>query len=459
MLTIGDDRDLPRLVERALGDRFECEHAESVASARARLTANDLDLALCDLQTPGEPVMPLVEGIVAGQAGPAVVLIAGTDDLEVAGRALELGVQGYLAKPLQPGQLLVAAQTAVRRRELERVERARRRALEKQVQEAVDRAPVSIYVKDLDRRYLLANKVTHDVVGLKPGEMIGLTDADLMPPEAERQVRETDLHVLRDEEAFEREETVRLNGHERTFLTVKFPYLDDEGRLAGISGVSTEITAKREAERLQRDLAATQERAIEELHSSRQEMVERLARAIELRDAETGGHVNRMGRVASYLASQLGLGDEQIMLLRAAAPLHDVGKIAISDAILRKPGELTPEERKEMERHTEVGHQILAGSESELLQMAARIALTHHEWFDGNGYPQGLAGEEIPIEGRIVAAADVFDALLSDRPYRAAMSLEEAAKVIRAGSGTQFDPEVVDVLLEHLEDALELRGY
>ncbi|HEV2790754.1 MAG TPA: HD domain-containing phosphohydrolase, partial [Solirubrobacterales bacterium] len=237
-----------------------------------------------------------------------------------------------------------------------------------------------------------------------------------------------------------------------------FPYLDEEGEIAGVSGVSTEITAKREAEQLQRDLAAAQERAIEELRSSRQETVERLARAIEMHDAETGRHVNRMARIASYLASQVGLDDEQIMLLRAAAPMHDVGKIATPAEILRKPGALTPEERAEMERHTEVGHRILTGSESELLQMAARIALTHHEWFDGSGYPRGLAGEEIPIEGRVVAVADVFDALLSDRPYRPAMSVEEAVEAICEGRGTHFDPEVVDVLIEHLDEAIELRG-
>jgi HD-GYP domain-containing protein (c-di-GMP phosphodiesterase class II) len=214
---------------------------------------------------------------------------------------------------------------------------------------------------------------------------------------------------------------------------------------------------ERAAEQLRRDLTAAQERTIDELRSSRQETVERLAQAIEPHDAEGGRHVGRMARIASYLASQLGLDDDQILLLRAAAPMHDVGKVAIPEDILRKPGPLTPEERTEMERHTEVGHRILSGSESELLQMAARIALTHHEWFDGSGYPRGLTGEEIPIEGRIVAVADAFDALLSDRPYRRAMSVEEAAEALCQESGAHFDPEVVDVLLEHLEDVLELR--
>jgi putative two-component system response regulator len=335
--------------------------------------------------------------------------------------------------------------------------RTDRPTLPEQVQAAVDRAPVPIYVKDLERRYVLANRVTHELIGLQPGELIGRTDAEVLPPETEVLIREGDMRVLRRKEPSEREETFRGDNGERTFLSIKFPYLDGEGNLAGITGVSTEITAQRQAEQLQRDLAAQQARMIEELRASRQETVERLARAIEMHDTETGRHVDRMARIASYLASQLGLGDEQILLLRAAAPMHDVGKIATPAKILRKPGPLTPEERKEMERHTEVGHQILDGSESELLQMAARIALTHHEWFDGSGYPRGLAGEEIPIEGRIVAVADVFDALLSDRPYRPAMSAEEATEVIREGRGTHFDPEVADVLLEHLEDALESR--
>jgi PAS domain S-box-containing protein len=332
------------------------------------------------------------------------------------------------------------------------------RPLVEQVQAAIDRAPVAIFVKDLNRCYLLANRITHEMLGLEPGEVIGRTDADVVSPETEQLIREGDMRVLRNEEPCEREATMKLAGRERTFLTVRFPYLDKEGNLAGLIGVATDITAQREAERLQRDLAAAQERSIEELRSSRQETVERLARAIELYDDEAGDHVDRIARIASYLGSQLGLDDEQILLLKAAAPLHDVGKIAVPEKVLRKPEKLTPEERKEMERHTEVGHQILAGSESELLQMAARIALTHHEWFDGSGYPRRLAGEEIPIEGRIVAVADVFDALLSDRPYRLAMPVDEVVEIIREGRDTHFDPEVVDVLLECLEEVLELRG-
>jgi putative two-component system response regulator len=457
ILAIDDDPEVLRLVEQTLADRFECEFAGDLPAAREKLEAGAYDLALCNVELSGEAWPELVKGVVEGAPKTAVVLLAERDDPGVVDRALALGVHGYLVKPLRPGQALIAVQAALRHRELEAAEQARRRSLGEQVRAAVDRAPVPIYVKDLDRRYLLANQVSHELAGLEPGELIGRTDADTVPPESELLIREGDMRVLRDGEACEREATVNLGGRERTFLSIRFPYLDPEGNLAGITGVSVDITAQREAERLQRDLATARERAIEELQSSRQETVERLSGAIELHDPEAGRHVGRLARISSYLGSQVGLDDDQIMLLRAAAPMHDIGKVVTPGEILLKPGPLTPEERAEMERHAEAGHKILADSESELLQMAARIALTHHEWFDGGGYPRGLRGEEIPIEGRIVAVADVFDALLSDRPYRPALGLEEAVEAIRQGRGTQFDPEIVDVLLEHLDEARGLR--
>ena len=457
ILAIDDSPEILRVVERSLGRHYECEYVADVSAARERLGRERFDLALCHIQLPGELGL-IAEEIAAEDPDTALVVITETDAPEAVDQALELGVHGYLVKPLSAGQLSITVQAALRRQALEAVEKDRQRALEEQIQAAVDQAPVPIYVKDLERRYLLANRVTHELAGVEPGQMIGRTDAEVLAPEADLLIRESDMRVLRRQEPTEREERFQSEGRERTFLSVKFPYLDREGKPAGITGVSTEITAQREAEQLQRKVTAAHERAIEELQASRQEAVERLARAIEMRDGETARQVDRMTRIASYLASQLGLGEEQILLLRTAAPMHDIGKVATPEEILRKPGPLTPEERDEMERHTEVGHRLLADSESELLQMAARIALTHHEWFDGNGYPRGLAGEEIPTEGRIVAVADVFDALLSDRPYRPAMSTEEAAAAIRAGRETQFDPEVVDVLLEHLEDALDLHG-
>jgi len=241
-------------------------------------------------------------------------------------------------------------------------------------------------------------------------------------------------------------------------MTIKFPLQDEDGSISAVCGISPDITAQREATRLQEELTETQRSAIEELRSSRLETVERLARAIELYDPGTGEHVNRMAVVAAFLGTKFGLERERVELLRAAAPMHDVGKIGIPAEIIAKPGALTPDERKEMEKHTEIGHQLLSGSRNALLRMAAEIALTHHERFDGGGYPQGLSGEEIPVEGRLVAVADVFDALLSDRSYRPAMSVDEAVSLIEEGSGSQFDPRIAELLLDNLKQALSLRA-
>ncbi len=218
---------------------------------------------------------------------------------------------------------------------------------------------------------------------------------------------------------------------------------------AAVRDVSKQRESQRERE---------QRNALRDLQASHQEMAERLAGAIEMYDPESRRHVNRMASVAALLGTKLGLDVKRVRVLRAAAPMHDLGKIATPDGVLRKPEGLTPSERERMESHTVVGNQILANSESDLLTMAATIAHTHHEWFDGSGYPQGLRGEEIPIEGRIVAVADVLDALLSDRPYRPAFTVKGAKKLIAAERGTHFDPEVVDVLMDNLDEALALRG-
>lgn len=196
----------------------------------------------------------------------------------------------------------------------------------------------------------------------------------------------------------------------------------------------------------------------EELRASERETVECLTRAIGMHDDETGRHVNRIGLVAAFLGTKLGLDPDRVALLRASAPMHDVGKIATPDGILRKPGPLTDEEHERMESHARIGHKILGHSRSELLRMAAKIALAHHEHWDGGGYPQGLSGEEIPLEGRIVAVADVFDALLCDRCYRPGLKVPDVVATVRAGRGGHFDPRVADALLDNFEEALALRA-
>ena len=458
-ILVTDDRaEIRQVIKRTLEKRYDCDFASDVEGARKRLRAGAYHLALCDIEMPGESGLVLVEEIAHDYPDTAIVLITGVDDPEVAEQTFLMGAHGYLVKPFWPGQLLITTMNALRQRDYELAQKAHSRALEERLQMLMDRAPVPIYIKDRERRYVLANRVAHEVAGLKPNELIGMADREIMPAEAERQVEATDRGILESGDTYEAEETIVVGTQERSFLAVKFPFVDDRGLIDGIFGISTDITAKKQADALREELAAAQARAIDELRASRQETVERLARAIEMRDEETGEHVNRMAAIAALLGSKLGLDRERVLLLRAAAPMHDVGKIATADEILLKPGALTAAERAEMERHTTVGHEILAGSDSELLRMAATIALSHHERWDGAGYPQGLGGEEIPLEARIVAVADVFDALLSDRCYRPGLPLEKVVAMIREDSGAHFDPQVAGVLLDHLEEVLFCRG-
>lgn len=180
-----------------------------------------------------------------------------------------------------------------------------------------------------------------------------------------------------------------------------------------------------------------------ELEDARYETLAKLALAAEFRDDETHEHTERVGRMVALLAERLGLSTDEIALLRQAAPLHDLGKLSVSDTILLKPGKLSTEEYEQMKTHANVGAAILAGSSSDVLRLAEEIARTHHEWWDGSGYPAGLRGEAIPLSGRIVALADVFDALTHARPYKQAWSVEATAAEIRRLNGRQFDPEIV----------------
>jgi putative two-component system response regulator len=176
--------------------------------------------------------------------------------------------------------------------------------------------------------------------------------------------------------------------------------------------------------------------------------IHRLTIAAEYRDYETAGHIERIGLFAELLAQALGLSELESRTIGQAAPMHDVGKLGVPDAILLKPAALSPDEWEVMRRHTTVGARILTGSASPIIQMGERIALTHHEWWDGSGYPNGLREEAIPFEGRVCAVVDVFDALTMDRPYRTAIPEDEVMRMMREQSGQHFDPVVFEAFLD-----------
>lgn len=348
VLVVDDEEPMRRLEARLLAaNGYDCTMAADVQQARTKMQQESFDLALVDVNMPGESGLKLVQYAAQEYPDTATVMVTGVDDCKVANAALEMGAYGYLIKPFERNELLINVANALRRRDLEAENRTHRERLEQMV--------------------------------------------------------EARTSQLRD--ALER------------------------------------------LQQSEKDVRASQE-----------ETVVRLAHAAESRDSDTGQHIHRMSQYCAILARRCGLSPERCEEIRLASILHDVGKIGIPDRILLKPGPLTPQEFDIMKLHVDLGYQTLCQSKSALLNLAATIAQTHHEKYDGSGYGSGLSGEQIPLEGRIAAIADAFDALASHRVYKPAFPIENVIRILKAGRGKDFDPVLVDLFLESLDEVLVVKG-
>jgi putative two-component system response regulator len=324
-----------------------CVFSPDADEARMLLTSENFAVVLADMDVPDHSTLELATEIIQDHEETAVFIITRQNDTALVKTALDMGVYGYMVKPLEPNEVVINIVNALRRRELE-IENAEHR----------------------DR--------------------------------LQRMVRERTSELW--------------------------------------------------------DAIARLEGAKAELRSSREETIERLSIAAEFRDNETMRHIKRISGYCELLARASDQDDDHCEMIRVASQLHDVGKIGIPDSILLKPGKLTVEERRVMERHTEIGYRILAGSNSEVLSIAASVALTHHERYDGTGYPRGLRGDDIPLEGRMMAVADVFDGLTSHRVYKDPVPLNEALEVMRLERKNQLDPDLVDFFLGSIDSVLEIKA-
>jgi len=227
-----------------------------------------------------------------------------------------------------------------------------------------------------------------------------------------------------------------------------------------LSRIKTHTELKRLQDNLERAVADRTKKlniALDELRGAHYETIKRLARAADFRDNETGMHIIRMSHFSGILGKAMGMDDEARDQLQHASAVHDIGKIGISDSILLKPGKLTHEEFEIIKTHSSIGAELLSGIDSDLCRMAEKIALTHHEKWNGKGYPNGISGTDIPLEGRIAAVADVFDALTSVRPYKKAWSVADAIHMLIQEKGQHFDPDIVDLFLENKEEILDIK--
>jgi PAS domain S-box-containing protein len=327
---------------------------------------------------------------------------------------------------------------------------AQRRVLTRQLERFHDVAVDLHALASLDGRFTRVNPAGCRLLGYTEEELLQRPFLELVhPDDRERTIRQAQQVAAGDDNiGFEN----RYRRKDGTFVWLHWTSGSDVA--SGVIYASArDITAQRSASETLERLVAERTADVE---AARIENLRRLALAAEYRDDETHQHTQRVGALSAVLAARVGLPDEFAANLLHAAPLHDIGKLGVTDTILLKPGRLTEQERGLMQEHTTIGAAILDGSRFPVLQLGEEIALSHHERWDGSGYPQGLAGEAIPIAGRIVAVADVFDALTHARPYKPAWSVADAAAEIIRGAGSQFDPVVVAAFAElHREDGLD----
>jgi len=304
------------------------------------------------------------------------------------------------------------------------------------------RQVVDVYQQQRTDLILLDINMPH-LDGFAVMEQLNLLNDPLLPPVVILTAQHSQDFLLR-----------ALNGGARDFITKPF---DRNELLARVRNMLDAQLAHRMVYE-QKDVLDDMVRArTDELRSTRLQVVQRLGRAAEYRDNETGNHILRMSHISALLAKAVGWNEADCELMLHASPMHDIGKIGIPDHILLKPGSFEPEEWEIMKTHALIGANILEGDDSDLMRCAREIALSHHEKWDGSGYPYGLSGEAIPLAGRIAALADVFDALTSERPYKKAWTIEASLDLIKKNSGSHFDPGLVAAFLENLPEIFAIR--
>lgn len=442
LLLVVDDEVFNRdMLSRRLERRgYRVRSSPDGADALARLAEERFDLVLLDWMMPGMSGVEVLERIREVHPAAYLPVIMATakvtsEDIVV---ALEAGANDYVTKPLDFPVVLarVQAQLGVRAaNEAVRVSDARFRHL-------AESSPDLIARLTPDGKFLYCSPASHALLGYEPAELVGRSSHDLVHPDDFAELAER--FVVDEDSPGQFTVTCRLVRRDgaQAWFEIAHRVLRDpgSGEVAELQATYRNVTGQ-----------------VKDRESAFELVLSHLASAAETRREGPDGHVLRVGRTAEMLTLRMGQGALRADLVRRAAMLHDFGNVVVPPAWLRRRGPLTEDERKVVRTHTSVGYDLLLGSGSELLDLAALIAFNHHERHDGSGYPRGRRGRGVPLEARVVGIADVFDALTSTRPWRSAYSPEEAADIVRAGSGTQFDPELVAHFDAILDEVVALR--
>ncbi len=375
-----------------------------------------------------------------------IIFLSANAGHESINQGFEHGWQDYITKPFQKLELIHRVKTHVElylaKKSLQfKVDESQ--VLLEQYKEAID---ISALVSKTDTKGIITyvNEPFCQISQYSKEELMGKSHGIIRHPNVPDQVYADLWNTITQKGVWKGTLQNRAKDGSSYFVDATIiPIMNQYDEVIEYISVRTDITKQVEAK--------------ERIISSQKEILFTLGEMGELRSKETGDHVNRVALYSELLARKYGLGEKEVMMLKMASPMHDIGKVAISDSILLKPAKLTDEEFEEMKRHSSIGYEIFKKSTHRLLQIAATISHEHHEKWDGTGYPRGLKGEEISICGRITAVADVFDALSHDRVYKKAWPLEEVLEYMKKESGKSFEPKLVDILVENIIDIVNIK--
>ncbi len=375
-----------------------------------------------------------------------IVFLSANANQESINKGFEHGGQDYITKPFQKLELIHRVKTHVElymaKKELQS-EVDESQVLLKQYKEAIDISSL-VSKTDLSGTITYVNEPFCIISQYSKEELLGKSHRIVRHPDMPKEVFIDMWKTITQKNIWKGTLQNRAKDGSSYFVEATIiPIMNHHNEVIEYISVRTDITKQMEAK--------------EKIISSQKEILLTLGEMGELRSKETGDHVNRVALYSELLAKHYGLDDKEVKMLKMASPMHDIGKIAISDSILLKPEKLSDEEFEEMKRHSTIGYDIFKKSSHRLLQIAATISHEHHEKWDGTGYPRGLKGKEISVCGRITAVADVFDALSHDRVYKKAWSLEEVVRFMKEESGKSFEPRLVDILVENIIDIVNIK--
>ncbi len=431
-----------------LDDKYDILAALDGQSGLELLEEEDIDLILLDIMMPqmnGFEVCRRLKNNSKTKEIPVIFITADNNESSIE-KAYEVGGVDYITKPFKAREVLSRINTHLSLAE-------QKHLLEKNLQENI--ILLNQYKEVVDKGSIVSKtdpkgKITYvndefcKISGYTKEELIGKNHNIVRDPHSPKTIYANLWDTIQHKKLWKGEvKNLKKDGGYYVVQSIVMPILDSNGEIEEYISVRHDTT----------DIYNLRQ----EIEDTQKEVVFTMGAIGETRSKETGNHVKRVAEYSRILAKYAGLSEENVILLADASPMHDIGKVGIPDNILHKPGKLTEDEFEIMRTHAELGYKMLAHSNRALLKTAAKVALEHHERWDGFGYPKHLKGEEISIEGRITAVADVFDALGSDRVYKEAWEDEKIFEYFKEQKGKQFDPKLIDIFFEHLEKFLEIR--